>query len=126
MYCIVYILSICSRLLLHSFDNFHLILFLLLSGSPPPVVIWRSNDGRIIDETYESLGPGTNVTRNGLTLARIERSHLLQEITCEAFPPLVSNGASPPSSTPLVLSSARHSSLSFIRRSSVVLDLNRK
>lgn len=108
------------------------------TGFPPPIVIWRSNDGRIIDETYESLGPGTNVTRNGLSLPRIERNHLLQELSCEAFPPTSSTvlpSTSPSSSSSIssssspytsMVSSSHQSSLSFIRRSSVVLDLNRK
>ncbi|KAJ6222750.1 hypothetical protein RDWZM_001295, partial [Blomia tropicalis] len=107
-------------------------------GFPPPIVIWRSNDGRIIDETYESLGPGTNVTRNGLSLPRIERNHLLQELSCEAFPPTSSTvlpSTSPSSSSSIssssspytsMVSSSHQSSLSFIRRSSVVLDLNLK
>lgn len=98
----------------------------VIAGSPPPVVIWRSSDGRIIDETYESLGAGTNTVRNSLSLPRIDRSHLKSpEITCEAFPPLVSHVPTSSSTHP-VLSSPRHSSLSFIRRSSIILDLNRK
>lgn len=98
----------------------------VIAGSPPPVVIWRSSDGRIIDETYESLGAGTNTVRNSLSLPRIDRSHLRSpEITCEAFPPLVSSVPTSSSTHP-VLSSPRHSSLSFIRRSSIILDLNRK
>lgn len=56
-------------------------------GYPSPIVIWRSSDGTILDASYEKLNG--NVTRNGLVLPRIDRSHLLQAFTCEAFPPVL-------------------------------------
>lgn len=56
-------------------------------GSPPPVVIWKNNDGKIIDDSYEFLNTDDNHTRNRLEITQIDRNYLLKEIICEAYPP---------------------------------------
>ncbi|KAH7642122.1 hypothetical protein HUG17_5167 [Dermatophagoides farinae] len=59
-----------------------------IGGSPPPVVIWKNNDGKIIDDSYEFFNTNDdNHTRNRLEIPQIDRNYLLKEIICEAYPP---------------------------------------
>ncbi|KAF7490044.1 B-cell receptor CD22 [Sarcoptes scabiei] len=69
----------------------HFLIHLNITGSPPPIVIWRNQNGKIIDDSYETIIEkqknlsNSIIVRNRLEIIKIDRSYLLQEFRCEAF-----------------------------------------
>lgn len=54
-------------------------------------MIWRNQNGKIIDDSYETIIEkqknlsNSIIVRNRLEIIKIDRSYLLQEFRCEAF-----------------------------------------
>ena len=118
-------------------------------------MIWKNNDGKIIDDSFELIHQNnlnydvtsvsssdnnktsmlTTTTRNHLEIPQLDRSHLLKEFTCEAYPPFLTNNSAKSGnvddqddedrSKNYHHQNAYHKHHS-IKRTSVVLDLNRK